>query len=90
MANYHVSNDENGIYAGTINKAGNKWVNASVVTDEAVSAVAAYMKTWLDRDGHDRATVNCNFSDGTHGNLILELTDENYEWHENPENMEGY
>lgn len=82
MAEYHVGYDEKGIYAGTINKKGDKWNNATCCTDEAINSVVSYMRTWLDRDGHDKAIINCDFSDGRHGNLILELTDENYEWHE--------
>ncbi len=43
MANYHVGCGITGIYAGTLNKAGNMWVNKSDVTDEAIKAVAQYL-----------------------------------------------
>lgn len=43
MANYHVGCGITGIYAGTLNKAGNMWNNKSDVTDEAIRAVAQYL-----------------------------------------------
>jgi hypothetical protein len=42
MANYHVGCGMTGIFAGTLNKRGDMWVNKSDVTDEAFSAVAQY------------------------------------------------
>jgi hypothetical protein len=42
MANYHVGCGITGIFAGTLNKRGDMWVNKSEVTDEAFSAVAQY------------------------------------------------
>ncbi len=43
MANYHVGCGITRIFAGTLNKKGDMWVNKSDVTDEAVSAVAQYL-----------------------------------------------
>lgn len=43
MANYHVGCGITGIFAGTLNKKGDMWVNKSDVTDEAVSAVAQFL-----------------------------------------------
>lgn len=43
MAEYHVGCGIAGIYAGTLNKSKNRWINKSDVTDEAVSAVAQYL-----------------------------------------------
>lgn len=44
MAEYHVGCGAFGIYAGTLNsKNKSLWQNKSVVTDEAVSAVAQYL-----------------------------------------------
>ena len=43
MANYHVGCGIAGIYAGTLNKKGDMWVNKSDVTDEAVSATAQWL-----------------------------------------------
>ena len=41
MATYHVNFNPavKAIFAGTVNKKGNKWVNKSDVTDEALVAV---------------------------------------------------
>ncbi len=43
MAKYHVGCGITGIFAGTINKTGTKWVNKSDVTDEAISAAAQFL-----------------------------------------------
>lgn len=43
MAEYHVGCGLFEIYAGTLNKSGDNWMDKSVVTDEAVSAVALYL-----------------------------------------------
>lgn len=43
MAEYHVGCGITGIYAGTLNKKGNMWINKSNVTDEAISAVAQFL-----------------------------------------------
>lgn len=42
MAEYHVGCGIFGIYAGTLNKKGDKWLHKSDVTDEAFNAVAQY------------------------------------------------
>lgn len=44
MAEYHVGCGLAGIYAGTVNKGGETWRNKSNVTDEALAAVATYLK----------------------------------------------
>ena len=43
MAEYHVGCGITGIFAGTLNKKGDMWVNKTKVTDEAVRAVAQYL-----------------------------------------------
>lgn len=43
MADYHVGCGITGIFAGTLNKKGDTWVNKSDVTDEAISAVAQFL-----------------------------------------------
>ena len=43
MAEYHVGCGAFGIYAGTLNKKGDKWLNKTEVTDEACCAVAQYL-----------------------------------------------
>lgn len=42
MAEYHVGCGVTAIFAGTLNKKGDMWVQKSDVTDEAFSAVALY------------------------------------------------
>lgn len=42
MAEYHVGCGITAIFAGTLNKKGDMWVNKSDVTDEAFSAIAQY------------------------------------------------
>lgn len=42
MAEYHVGCGITGIFAGTLNKKGDMWINKSDVTDEAIRAVAQY------------------------------------------------
>lgn len=43
MAKYHVGCGITGIFAGTINKKGDAWVNKSDVTEEAIKAVAQFL-----------------------------------------------
>ena len=43
MAKYHVGAGVFGIYAGTLNKKGNMWLNKSDVTDEAIRSVAEFL-----------------------------------------------
>jgi len=47
MAEYHVGCGLFEIYAGTLNKSNDTWKNKSIVTDEAVSAVALFL---LEKD----------------------------------------
>lgn len=47
MANYHVGCGITGIFAGTLNKKGDMWLNKSDVTDEALIAAAQFL---LDHD----------------------------------------
>lgn len=43
MADCHVGCGIFEIYAGTLNKKGDMWKNKSVVTDEAIKAVAQFL-----------------------------------------------
>lgn len=45
MAEYHVGCGIAGIYAGTLNKKGNMWINKSLVTDEVLSCAFDYLYT---------------------------------------------
>lgn len=47
MAEYHVGCGITEIFAGTLRKRGDRWLNKSIVTDEACSAVAQFL---MDRD----------------------------------------
>jgi len=49
MAEYHVGCGITAIFAGTLNKKKDRWINKSDVTDEAFTAVAQYCL------GHDEA-----------------------------------
>ena len=44
MAEYHVGNGFQNIYAGTLTKDKTRWVNKSDVTEEAIAAVFTWMK----------------------------------------------
>ena len=43
MAEYHVGCGFAGIYAGTLNKKKDMWVNKSDVTEEAIHSVVQYL-----------------------------------------------
>ena len=43
MAEYHVGCGITGIYAGTLNKKGNMWLNKSLVTDEVLNCAFDYL-----------------------------------------------
>lgn len=54
MAEYHVGCGAFGIYAGTLNKGKDKWLNKSDVTNEAFGAVAQYCV-----DHNESMTFSC-------------------------------
>lgn len=43
MAEYHVGYGITGIFAGTLNKKGDKWVNKSDVTQEVLNSTFEYL-----------------------------------------------
>ena len=45
MAEYHVGYGIAGIYAGTLNKKGDMWVNKSLVTNEVLGCAFDYLYT---------------------------------------------
>lgn len=63
MLKYHVGCGITGIFAGTLNKKGDTWVNKSDVTDEAMGAVAQFLLEHNEamefsyRDKHYRLAV---------------------------------
>lgn len=68
MAEYHVGCGIAGIYAGTLNKKGDMWINKSLVTDEALSCAFDYLYT----NGKEfRATIN----DVKYAMRIVPITD---------------
>lgn len=65
MAEYHVGCGAFGIYAGTINKKGDQWVNKTDVTDEALAAVTTYIMRKEDLHPGEAAGVDYRPGDGT-------------------------
>lgn len=71
MAKYHVGCGLTDIYAGTIKKPG-VWKNKSLVTDEALRAVAEYMMnqikpgdeafkiTWTHKENGKKIVLTCH------------------------------
>ena len=55
MANYHVGCGIAGIYAGTLNKKGDMWINKSLVTNEVLSCAFDYL---YSNEKEFRATIN--------------------------------
>ena len=55
MAEYHVGCGIAGIYAGTLNKKGNMWINKSLVTDEVLSCAFDYL---YNNEKEYRVTIN--------------------------------
>lgn len=55
MAEYHVGRGIAGIYAGTLNKKGDMWVNKSDVTDEVLNCAFEYLYI---NEKEFRATIN--------------------------------
>ena len=48
MAEYHVGNGFENIYAGTLTKDKSRWINKSDVTDEAVAAVFTWFTQFME------------------------------------------
>lgn len=57
MAEYHVGCGFAGIYAGTLNKKGNMWVNKSDVTEEAICSVVQYLYEQIPNDKNGIAYI---------------------------------
>lgn len=71
---YHVSMGLFGIYAGIINKKGDKWLDKTDVTDEAINAVAGYMADKVKK-GENSFAYALKRSDGKYITLKVELSD---------------
>jgi len=66
---YHVGCGITGIFAGTLNKKGDRWLNKSDVTDEAFNAVAQYCLE------HDEA-MNFNYKGKRYRLAVLKVESE--------------
>lgn len=82
MAQYHVGCGIAGIYAGTITKKGDKWLNKSDVTDEAIDAVLHYMYDQIP-EGQNSFAYGFKMRSGEYARLKIEVTDECPEWWQN-------
>lgn len=69
MAEYYVGCGCTGIFAGTLNKKCDRWLNKSDVTDEAISAVAQYLLE------HDEA-MNFNYHGKRYRLAVSEIESE--------------
>lgn len=70
MAEYHVGCGLAGIYAGTISKPG-VWENKNEVTNEALCAVAEYMRGQIEKDSD---TYEITWKLPTGRKIIMSLT----------------
>ena len=73
MAEYHVGCGITGIFAGTLNKKGDKWLNKSEVTDEAIGAVVDWL--YMERNGKKRHGYEWDMTNGSKVRLVLEVDD---------------
>ena len=71
---YHVSMGLFGIYAGITNKKGDKWLDKTDVTDEAINAVAGYMADRVKK-GENSLAYALKRSDGKYITLKVGLSD---------------
>ena len=77
MANYHVGCGLAGIYAGTISKPG-VWKVKNDVTDEAICAVADYMRSKIE-NGSDTYEITWKLPTGRKIIMSLTVDDRNVE-----------
>jgi hypothetical protein len=77
MANYHVGCGLAGIYAGTISKPG-VWKVKNDVTDEAICAVADYMRGKIEK-GSDTYEITWKLPTGRKIIMSLTVDDRNVE-----------
>lgn len=73
MAEYHVSAGAFGIYAGRINKKGDKWLEKSDVTDEALCAVRDYLYDQAIAEGKSICGYEWDRKDGKVVELIVKI-----------------
>ena len=75
MSKYHVSAGAFGIYAGRINKKGDKWLEKSDVTDEALFAVRDYLYDQAVAEGKSICGYEWDRKDGKVVELIVKIRD---------------
>ena len=73
MTEYHVSAGAFGIYAGRINKKGDKWLEKSDVTDEALCAVRDYLYDQAIAEGKSICGYEWNRKDGRIIELLVRI-----------------
>lgn len=62
MAEYHVGNGFENIYAGILSKDKRRWVNKSDVTDEAIASVFTWFTQFMDgNEEHSITYKNSEF-----------------------------
>ena len=71
MAEYHVGCGLSGIFAGTLKKNGEVWMNKSNVTDEAIDAVRDYFFGKMETEGETSYGYSWKLSDGRVLKLVL-------------------
>ena len=79
MAEYHVGCGLAAIYAGTLNKKKDAWLNKSAVTNEAIMAVMNYMYYEIP-EGENAFAYAVRLKNGKYARLKIEVTDECPEW----------
>lgn len=79
MAQYHVGCGLAGIYAGTLKKSGDEWLNKSDVTNEAINAVVQHMY-WKIPEGDNAFAYAFKMRDGKYVRLMVESADKRPEW----------
>lgn len=75
MASYHVGCGIAGIYAGTLKKNGEEWLNKTDVTNEAIGAVVQHMYYKIPKNETALAYA-FKMNNGKRVRLILEVADD--------------
>ena len=79
MAEYHVGCGIAGIYAGTLKKSGDEWLNKSDVTNEAIGAVIQHMYFQVP-EGEKSFAYAVKMRDGNYVRLKVEVSDKCPDW----------
>lgn len=79
MPKYHVGCGIAGIYAGTVNKKGDEWINKSDVTQEAIKAVMAHMYFEIP-EGEKAYALATKMHNGDYVRLTIEKSKTCPEW----------